>query len=108
MNPVPIAPAEEKDQLSRSPWPRGCQRCHGHRAVRLLPGVPLQRDSLRDVMEVFLLIAAGGRCTLVSMNKRRAGGEINNEDGELKMETARSERARVCVCVFNLLKSEAA
>ena len=61
--------------------------------------LPLQRDSLRDVMEVFLFIAAGGRCTLVSMNKRRAGGEINNEDGELKMEAARSERVCVCECV---------
>lgn len=56
------------------------------------------------MMEVLLFIAAGSRCTLVSMNKRRAGREINNEDGELKLEAGKS----VHVCVFNLLNSEAA
>lgn len=57
-------------------------------------------------MEVLLHIAAGRRCTLVSMNKRRAGREINNEDGELKSEAAKSVRVRARV--FNLLNSEAA
>lgn len=47
------------------------------------------------MMEVLLLIAAGSRCTLVSMNKRRAGREINNEHGELKLEAVKS----ACVCV---------
>lgn len=50
-----------------------------------------------DVMEVFLFIAAGSRCTLVSMNKRRAGGEINNEHGELKLEAAKG--VHMCVRV---------
>lgn len=59
-------------------------------------------------MEVWSFVAAaaaaGGRCTLVSMNKRRARGEINNGGGELKLEAGRGAH----VCVFNLLNSEAA
>lgn len=51
------------------------------------------------MMELLLFIASGSRCTLVSMNKRRAGREMNNEDGELKLEAGTSVRVRV----FNLL-----
>lgn len=52
-------------------------------------------------MEVWLFVAAaaaGGRCTLVSMNKRQARGEINNGGGELKLEAGRG--THVCVCVY--------
>ncbi len=49
------------------------------------------------MMEVFLFIAAGSRCTLVSMNKRRAGGEINNEHGGLKLEAVKSVHVRAPV-----------
>ena len=58
------------------------------------------------MMEVLLFIAAGSRCTLVSMNKRRAGREINNEERRAKVGGGeeRARRARV----FNLLNSEAA
>lgn len=52
------------------------------------------------MMEVLLFIAAGSSCTLVSMNKRRAGSQINNEHGELKLEAGKSTP----VCVFNLPK----
>ena len=48
-------------------------------------------------MEVLLFIAAGSRCTLVSMNKRRAGRQINNEHVELKSEAG--NRVRVCARV---------
>lgn len=58
------------------------------------------------MMEVLLFIAAGSSCTLVSMNKRRAGSEINNEHGELKLEAGKS--TPVCVCVFNLPNSSRA
>lgn len=50
------------------------------------------------MMEVLLFIAAGSSCTLVSMNKRRAGSQINNEHSELKLEAGKS--TPVCVCLI--------
>lgn len=51
------------------------------------------------MMEVSLFIASGSGCTLVSMNKRRARREINNEDSELKLEAGGSPRVCVYMCV---------
>lgn len=90
-------------------------RRHGHRAVSVVmatepsassPASPLRGESpggRGGVRDGGLTVR---RCTLVSMNKRRAGRDINNEHGELKLEAVKSER--VCACVFNLLNSEAA
>lgn len=47
-------------------------------------------------MEALQYIAAGTYCTLVSMNKRRAGTEINNERAELNLEAG---GACTCACV---------
>lgn len=109
MDLVPIAPAEKKISWACRHGHGAWQRRHGHSAVCVSFLVSLLRtEFLRghgDGMEVFLFIAAGSRCTLVSMNKRRAGRPINNERAELKLEAVFG-RARVCV--FNLLNSEAA
>lgn len=89
----PIAPAENRSvelvamatTMSALSWPL-------HRLSLLsvfLFRVEFQRGH-SDVMEVLLFIAAGSRCTLVSMNKRRAGSKINNEHAELKLEAAES------------------
>lgn len=92
---------DSRSHDTRISW--ACRRGRGaiSRSCGSLPGIPPQ---LSDVMEVSLFIASGSHCTLVSMNKRRARREINNEDSELKLEAGRGPC--VCVCVFNLLNSE--
>lgn len=78
---------------------------HGHGAVGVVmatqPSASLQSGVDSEVTESSLFVAAGGRCTLASMNKRRAGTQMNNEGGELKLEVAEP------VCQCNLLNSAA-
>lgn len=104
MTSVPMAPAEKRSAEPVA-MATGADSRHGHWAAPSPPDVRPQEKTFWDVMEVLLFIAAGSRCTLVGMNKRRAGGEINNEDGELKLEAAGRERACVCTCLISLNSS---
>lgn len=92
---IPFPPRPRRtDQMRSSPWPRGGWRCHGHSAVCLF-----SRLSSVEMGGCDGGLPAGSRCSLVGMNKRRAGSKINNECTELRLEAAERH-----VPVFNLLK----
>lgn len=91
-------------------WEKISWACHhGHKAVSVVmatqPSISSRCPSSEQNFwedagtwwRFLLFIAAGSRCTLVSMNKRRAGREINNEHAELKLEAVKS--VQMCVCV---------
>lgn len=92
---IPFPPLPQRtDQMRPSPWPRGGWRCHGHSAVCLFSRLSSEETGGCDGG-----LPACSRCTLVRMNKRRAGSAINNERTELRLEAAERH-----VPVFNLLK----